>query len=88
MSSGGAQIDLPDDLLREIDELVGAGARSQFLTDIVRREVHRLRLLRFLETNPAGWDMQDHPELRDGAAEWVESIRKDNANADAETPRN
>jgi hypothetical protein len=88
MSSGSAQIVLPADLLQEIDELVGIGARTEFITDLARREVHRLRLLQFLDEKPPGWDLEKHPELKDGAAQWVESIRWDEEPANGETHRN
>ena len=88
MSSGSAQIVLPVDLLQEIDELVGIAARTEFITDLARREVHRLRLLRFLGEKPSGWDLEKHPELKDGAAQWVESIRRDEEPSDGETHRN
>ena len=67
MISGSRHIVLPADLLQEIDELVG----------LARREVHRLRLLQFLGEKPPGWDLEKHPELKDGAAQWVESVRRD-----------
>ena len=88
MSSGGAQIVFPADLLQEIDELVGIGARTEFITGLARREVHRLRLLRFLGEKPPGWDLEKHPELKDGAAQWVESIRRDEEPTNGETHRN
>jgi hypothetical protein len=88
MSSGRAQIVLPADLLQEIDELVGIGARTEFITSLARREVHRLRLLQFLGEKPPGWDLGKHPELKDGAAQWVESIRRDEEPTVGETQRN
>jgi metal-responsive CopG/Arc/MetJ family transcriptional regulator len=68
MSSGSTRIVLPADLLQEIDELVGIGARAEFITSLARREVHRLRLLRFLGEKPSGWDLEKHPELKHGTA--------------------
>ena len=88
MGSGSAQIVLPADLLQEIDELVGISARTEFITDLARREVHRLRLLQFLGGKPPGWDLEKHPELKDGAAQWVESIRRDEEPANGEPHRN
>src|ERR1035441_101552 len=61
MSSRGARIVLPANLLQEIDELVGIGARTEFITGLARREVHRLRLLRFLGGKPAGWALGTPP---------------------------
>ena len=88
MSSGSAQIVFPADLLQAIDELVGIGARTEFITGLARREVHRIRLLRFLGEKPPGWDLEKHPELKDGAAQWVESIRRDEEPTNGETHRN
>ena len=88
MSSRGARIVLPADLLQEIDELVGIGARTEFITGLARREVQRLRLLRFLGEKPPGWDLERHPELKDGAAQWVESIRRDEEPTNGEAHRN
>ena len=78
MSSGSAQLVLSANLIQEIDELVG----------LARREVHRLRLLRFLGEKPSDWDLEKHPELKDGAAQWVESIRRDEEPTNGETHRN
>ena len=88
MSSGSAQIVFPADLLQEIDELVGIGARTEFITGLARREVHRRRLKRFLGQKPSGWDLEKHPELKDGAAQWLESIRRDEEPTNGETHRN
>lgn len=88
MGSGSAQIVLPADLLQEIDELVGISARTEFITGLAQREVHRLRLLQFLGEKPPGWDLEQHPELKDGAAQWVESIRRDDEPTNGETHRN
>lgn len=85
MSSHRAHIVLPDDLLRQIDELVGSRGRSQFLTEVARREVQRLRLLQLLEENRPGWNLQEHPELLEGAAAWVESMRQEDERIDLET---
>lgn len=87
MSTGRAQVVLPADLLQEIDELVGINARAEFITSLARREVHRLRLLQFLGEKPRGWDLEKHPELKDGAAQWVESIRRDEESSTDVTPR-
>ena len=86
MSSRRAHVILPDDLLRQIDELVGSRGRSQFLTELARREVHRLRLLQFLAENRPGWNLQEHPELSEGAAAWVDSMRQEDEQIDNQTP--
>ncbi|MGC2186660.1 MAG: hypothetical protein WA637_25560 [Terriglobales bacterium] len=76
-----AHILLPDDLLREIDSLVGPRGRSAFLVETARSEVRRQKLLTFLEgRGPAGrqpaWSDTDHPELAGGSEAWVRALRE------------
>jgi hypothetical protein len=85
MSNRRAHIILPDDLLDEIDELVGSRGRNQFITELARAEVHRRRLLRLLEPGGPGWKLEEHPELKPGAAQWVDSIRQEDEQIDSET---
>ena len=74
MSTRRAHIFLPEDLLREIDALVGPRGRSAFLVETARSEVRRQELLRFLES-PLGWNDEGHPELAGGAVAWVRKLR-------------
>lgn len=78
MSTRRAHIFLPEDLLQEIDSLVGPRGRSSFLVETARNEVRRQKLLQFLES-PAGaqpgWKNEEHPELARGAAAWVRGLR-------------
>jgi hypothetical protein len=80
MPTKRAHVLLPDDLLREIDLLVGPRGRSAFLVETARTEVRRQKLLQFLEgKGPAGrdpaWREKDHPELAEGAGAWVRKLR-------------
>jgi hypothetical protein len=70
-----AHILLPEDLLREIDALVGPRGRSAFLVETARNEVRRHRLLQFLENKDPVWKDADHPELASGAGNWVRKLR-------------
>jgi len=80
MPTKRAHVLLPDDLLREIDSLVGPRGRSAFLVETARTEVRRQKLLQFLEgngtagTDPA-WKDANHPELAEGADRWVRKLR-------------
>jgi hypothetical protein len=76
MPTHRAHIILPDDLLLEIDALVGPRGRSSFLVDTARNEVRRRRLLRFLQGEDPAWKDAGHPELSGGSAEWVGKLRK------------
>jgi hypothetical protein len=73
-----AHIVLPEDLLLEIDALVGPRGRSAFLVETARNEVRRHRLLQFLQSTDPAWKDQDHPELADGADHWVRKLRAEN----------
>jgi hypothetical protein len=66
---------LPGDLVAAIDHLVGKRGRSSFLKQAAWEEVKRQRLLRLLEDPEPIWKVEDHPELKDGAAAWVERMR-------------
>jgi hypothetical protein len=75
MSTRRAHVLLPEDLLREIDSLVGPRGRSSFLVETARQEVRRQKLLHFLDSHDAVWKDKDHPELGDDASAWVERLR-------------
>jgi antitoxin (DNA-binding transcriptional repressor) of toxin-antitoxin stability system len=47
----------------------------------------RLRLLQFLEESGPGWNLEEHPELNEGAAQWVESLRREDESIDTEASR-
>jgi hypothetical protein len=75
MNTKRAHVLLPEDLLREIDALVGPRGRSSFLVDTAREEVRRQKLLHFLGSKDPAWKTKDHPELAGGAASWVRKLR-------------
>ena len=70
-----AHVLLPEDLVREIDRLVGPRGRSAFLVETARNEVRRQRLLQFLNSKEVVWKEEDHPELKQGAGAWVRKLR-------------
>lgn len=84
MSTRRAHIILPADLLGQIDELVGSRGRSQFIAETARAEVHRRRLLQLLERKGPGWKVEKHPELKKGAARWVDLMRQEDEKIDSE----
>jgi hypothetical protein len=71
-----AHIVIPGQLAEEIDALVGKRGRSSLLTEAAWKEVRRLRMLNALEEASGAWRDEDHPELKGGAARYVEKIRK------------
>ena len=68
---------LSDELVQEIDRVVGARQRSSFLTQAAERELMRLRQLHALDAL-VPWNDKDHPELKQGAAQWVSKLRQEN----------
>jgi hypothetical protein len=77
MGSQRAHIVLPQDLIEEIDLIVGPRGRSAFLVETARAELRRRRLLTFLRDDQPAWKEKDHPELAAGAAAWVKSVRSE-----------
>lgn len=75
MPTKRAHILLPDDLLLEIDSLVGPRGRSAFLVETARNEVRRQKLLQFLEGTEPAWKDKAHTELAKGSAAWVRRLR-------------
>ncbi|HTV04570.1 MAG TPA: hypothetical protein VME86_04315 [Acidobacteriaceae bacterium] len=78
MGTHRAHILLPEDLIEEIDSLVGPRGRSAFLAETARAELRRRRLLSFLREEGPAWRAKDHPELASGAGAWVKRLRKEN----------
>src|SRR5579859_2968826 len=77
MKTKRAHILLPQDLVKEIDAIVGPRGRSAFLVETAREAVRRRKLLRFLESDTPAWKDSDHPELADGASPWVRELRQE-----------
>jgi hypothetical protein len=75
MNTKRAHVLLPEDLLREIDALVGPRGRSSFLVETARQEVRRQKLMHFLENKDPAWKNSDTHELAEDAAAWVRRLR-------------
>ena len=71
-----AHVLLPEDLVREIDAMVGSRGRSAFLVETAREAVRRRKLLHFLDSDKPAWNDRDHPELARGSAVWVRDLRQ------------
>ena len=68
---------ISQELVAEIDTLVGKRGRSAFLTQAAEKELMRLRQIKALESAAGSWKDKDHPELKGGAAQWVKKLRKE-----------
>ena len=67
---------LSDQLVKEIDILVGSRQRSNFITQAAEKELARRRQLKALDQLVA-WNEKDHPELKQGAAKYVRKLRRE-----------
>ena len=67
---------LSDQLVKDIDAVVGTRQRSSFLTQAAEEKLMRLRQLKALEAAAGSWKDKDHPELKRGAAKWVSKLRR------------
>jgi hypothetical protein len=68
---------IPEDLLADIDALVGQRGRSAFLVEVLRQEVNRRRLLQFLNDPEPLLKPEDYPEFANGSEEWVRRMRNE-----------
>jgi hypothetical protein len=75
MGSQRAHVVLPAELIAQIDSEVGPRGRSAFLAEVAEAELRKRKLLKFLTSDEPIWKDEDHPELKDGAAAWVRSMR-------------
>jgi hypothetical protein len=78
---------IPEDLVREIDSLVGSRGRSGFLVNSAREAVRRRRLLQFLDSKEPAWNGAGHPDLAAGAAPWVRKLRSQSEKRNRKTRR-
>jgi hypothetical protein len=77
MNTKRTHVVLPAELVSQIDTLVGKRKRSRFLADLASCEVKRLHLLKALKRAAGSWKDEDHPELKNGAAAWIEQLRQE-----------
>ena len=66
-----ANVVLPQDLVAEIDAIVGARDRDTFVANLTRAELTRRKLLAFLESKGPVMKDEDHPEFAEGTVAWV-----------------
>ncbi len=72
MAEKRAGILLPDDLLADVDALAGPQGQLVFLTEIIREEVNRRRLLQILRDPEPILKPGDYPEFKNGSEAWSE----------------
>ena len=68
---------IPDELVNQIDQIVGKRGRSSFLVQAAEKELQRLQQMKAVMTAAGSWDDKDHPELKKGAAAYVKKLRQE-----------
>ncbi len=68
---------LPQEMVKEVDELVGKRKRSKFVEEAVREKLRKETLLAAIRATAGIFSDQDHPEwaTSEKAAEWVHNLR-------------
>lgn len=77
MALARTNVTLPEELLREVDELAGPRGRSQFVADAVAAKVKRERLRRALDAARGAWIGTPSYMTPDEAYRWVRSMREE-----------
>jgi hypothetical protein len=77
MSSKRTHVVLSEQLVKEIDTVVGRRQRSSFISQAAEKELMRRRQLAALDAVGGAWKDKDHPELKQGAAQWVRELRRE-----------
>ena len=69
---------IPEDLLVEIDQLVGKRKRSWFFTEAAVKELKRLKLKDALAKAAGVWKDEAHPDIADqGTYRWIRELREE-----------
>ncbi len=70
-------IKISDELARELDLQAGLKPRSAYAAEVLWNEVRRNRQRQSLRDSAGAWKTEDHPELAEGGAAYVEKIRSE-----------
>jgi hypothetical protein len=66
---------LSDQLVKEIDTFVSSRQRRSFISEATERDLMRRRQIAALKAAAGAWKDKDHPELKQGSAQWVRKLR-------------
>jgi Arc/MetJ-type ribon-helix-helix transcriptional regulator len=79
MNTKRTHVVLSEQLVKDIDRIVGSRQRSSFLTEAAEKELMRRRQIAALKVAAGAWKDNDHPELGPGADQWVRKLRQEGA---------
>lgn len=70
---------IEEDIVKEIDRLVGKKKRSSFISEATKKELKKLKQLSVIKKLRGVWKDADHPELagKDGTCKWLRKLRSE-----------
>ncbi len=70
---------LSDDLVKQVDDLVGKRKRSRFVEEVIRERLRREALIEALKETAGSLSREDNPEWEtpEKVAAWVRKIRRE-----------
>jgi len=68
---------IEEDIVKEIDRLVGKKKRSSFIASATKKELKRLKQLSIIKKFKGTWKDEEHPEMagKEGTYKWVRKLR-------------
>ncbi len=75
MGNRRTHVIIPDQLVTEIDKLVGKRSRSQFLVQAATFELKRQRQVAAVKAATGAWKIADHPELKGSSVAYQRKLR-------------
>lgn len=70
-------VPIPPTVAAQIDMIAGKGHRTEFIVDVLEREIRRREQLEALQEAAGSWKDEDHPELANGSEAWITQMRKE-----------
>jgi metal-responsive CopG/Arc/MetJ family transcriptional regulator len=77
MNTKRTHVVLSEQLVKDIDRIVGSRQRSRFLTEAAEKELMRRRQAEALRAAAGSWKDSYHPELKLGSDKWVRKLRQE-----------
>ena len=77
MSTSRTNLTLPEDVRADLDRLVAKRSHNRFVAEAVRHALLIARQKAALREAAGSWKDKDHPELKNGAAAWVQKLRRE-----------
>ena len=74
-----AHVIMEEDIVKEIDRLVGKRKRSSFIAAATKKELKRLTQLSIIKKFSGTWKDEDHPEMtgNGGTDKWLRKLRNE-----------